>query len=120
MHPTYLNRVIAPMMILLRSNPITGVVGCDSYIRLTFRQMPPRSGYAMTTIPDAQLYAHNERLQGKVVLITGKRDAPWCALSCSSPSSLYRWCGRYWERNRPAVCKVKVRLFVSVQLECSS
>lgn len=28
----------------------------------------------MTTIPDVQLYAHTETLQGKVVLITGEKD----------------------------------------------
>jgi len=28
----------------------------------------------MTTIFDAQLYTHTERLQGKVVLITGEED----------------------------------------------
>lgn len=28
----------------------------------------------MTTIPDVQLHTHNERLHGKVVLITGRTD----------------------------------------------
>jgi len=35
----------------------------------------------MTTIPDVQLYAHAERLQGKVVLITGEGDVLWRTLS---------------------------------------
>jgi len=30
----------------------------------------------MTTILDVQLYAHSERLVGKVVLITGEEDVP--------------------------------------------
>jgi len=30
----------------------------------------------MTTILDVQLYAHTEKLQGKVVLITGEKDVP--------------------------------------------
>jgi len=35
----------------------------------------------MTTIPDVQLYAHAESLQGKVVLITGEGDVPRHTLS---------------------------------------
>lgn len=39
----------------------------------------------MTTIPDVQLYTHAERLEGKVVLITGEGDVPWRTLSVLSP-----------------------------------
>ena len=41
----------------------------------------------MTTILDAQLYAHSERLVGKVVLITGERDVPRRVLSYIAFSS---------------------------------
>lgn len=34
----------------------------------------------MTTILDVHLCAHNQRLENKVVLITGERDAPQCTL----------------------------------------
>lgn len=68
----------------------------------------------MTTIPDVQLYAHSERLEGKVVLITGKRDVPRCApLAFPSPHRyIYRGRGWYWEGNCHAVCKIEVRFCV--------
>lgn len=49
--------------------------GGSAHIRAGFEHLGvhPKSGYAMTTIPDAQLYAHSGRLHGKVVLITGGR-----------------------------------------------
>ena len=64
----------------------------------------------MTTIPDLQLYAHSKRLEGKVVLITGEKDAPQCALPIVLfPSSLCRGRSRYRERNRSTVFQIKVR-----------
>ena len=43
----------------------------------------------MTTIPDVQLYAHTERLQDKVVVITGEEDVPWLTpLVFSSPTAM--------------------------------
>lgn len=43
----------------------------------------------MTTITDVQLYAHTERLQNKVVLITGESDVPWLTLlAFSSPTAM--------------------------------
>lgn len=66
----------------------------------------------MTTILDTQLYAHTERLQGKVVLITGERDVPWLSahsLRLLISPSLCRGRSRHWERNCSAVCEVEVR-----------
>lgn len=82
-------------------------------IRASVYHMHLRSGYPMTTIPDTKLYAHSARLQGKVVLITGKGDWSLRALFIFSFQSLRcRRCSRYWERNRPAVREVEVGLSV--------
>ena len=46
----------------------------------------------MTTILDVHLCAHNQRLENKVVLITGERDAPQCTPPSFSHSS-HRYAG---------------------------
>ena len=67
----------------------------------------------MTTILDVQLFAHNDRLRGKVVLITGEGDVLQRVLfptTFSLSSSLCRGCRWDRKRNCSAICQVKVRL----------
>jgi len=91
----------------------TGTERSAQQYKSELEHIPLRSGFTMTTIPDVQLYAHSERVEGKVVLITGEKDVLRRApLVFSFPSSLCRGRSRYWEGNRSAVRKVEVRLCV--------